>query len=464
MASYFGTDGVRGIANRDLTAELALKLGAAAARALLSRPHGVSVLIGRDPRISGDMLESALAAGFASHGADVILVGVIPTPGVAWLVRNTDADIGCVISASHNPLDYNGIKFFGPDGEKLPDATERRIEELLDVPPGPLPTGRSVGRFLRQPERCRDYIEAVKATARRRLDGMRLVMDCANGAAYEIAPRVFRELGAEVLCLSASPDGVNINAGCGSLYPEDMLEAVRRKGADAGLAFDGDADRVVMATERGDLVDGDRIMAICALDMDARGRLPGRRVVATVMSNLGLERALSERGITLDRVNEVGDRYVWERMKSTGAAVGGEKSGHIILSEYTTTGDGMVTALQVLGAMQESGRALSEMAAVVEEMPQVLEGVRLERIPEGWREDPAIGRAIREAQDRLRGRGRVHVRASGTEPVIRVMAEGPDRAELRQIAQELCAVIADRLRSPGACAVVEEARSGSAGQ
>ncbi|MGQ9806930.1 MAG: phosphoglucosamine mutase [Armatimonadota bacterium] len=447
MTSYFGTDGVRGVANRELTADLALRLGAAAARALLSRPHGVSVLIGRDPRISGDMLESALAAGFASHGTDVILVGIIPTPGVAWLVRNTDADIGCVISASHNPLEYNGIKFFGPDGEKLPDATERRIEELLEVPPGPLPTGRGVGRFLRQPERCRDYIEAVKATARQRLDGMRLVMDCANGAAYEIAPRVFRELGAEVLCLSASPDGVNINAGCGSLHPEDMLDAVRRKGADAGLAFDGDADRVVMATEKGELVDGDRIMAICALDMDARGRLPGRRVVATVMSNMGLERALSSHGIILDRVDGVGDRYVWERMKATGATLGGEKSGHIILSDYTTTGDGMVTALQVLGAMQESGRPLSEMAAVVQEMPQVLEGVRVEGVRQDWRDDPGIQEAVRGAEERLRGRGRVHVRASGTEPLIRVMAEGPDEAELREITGALCAVIRERLCS-----------------
>lgn len=441
MRSYFGTDGVRGVANRELTADLALRLGAAAAKVLLKGPHGVSVLIGRDPRISGDMLESALAAGFASRGADVILVGVIPTPGVAALVREADVDVGCVISASHNPVDYNGIKFFGHDGEKLADETESEIEEHLnDAVDEGLPTGGDIGRFLRQPQRVERYVYAVKQTCRQRLNGLKLVMDGANGAASELAPRIFRELGAEVVTIGCDPDGININASTGSMHPERMMEMVEREGADAGLAFDGDADRVLMASEDGRLVDGDKIMAICAIDMERRGALPGARVVTTVMSNVGLEVALERHGILLDRVEEVGDRYVAERMRATGAQIGGEKSGHIILSKYTTTGDGMVTALQALGAMQDAGKPLSELADVVEEYPQVLDGVRV-RDKRGWSENSAIRGAIEEASSALEGRGRIHVRASGTEPLIRVMAEGPAEGELRELVGGVCAAI-----------------------
>ncbi|MCC6484553.1 MAG: phosphoglucosamine mutase [Armatimonadetes bacterium] len=445
MRNYFGTDGIRGVANRELTADLALRIGAAAAKVLLNRPHGVSVLIGRDPRISGDMLESALAAGFASRGADVILVGVIPTPGVAVLVREADVDVGCVISASHNPVEYNGIKFFGQDGEKLADETESEIESHLNDPVNQaLPVGENIGRFLRQPQRVERYVYAVKQTARRRLNGLKLVMDGANGAAFDLAPRIFRELGAEVVTIGCDPDGANINAGLGSTHPERMLEMVQREGADAGLAFDGDADRVLMASEDGKLVDGDKIMAICGIDMDRRGVLPGRRVIATVMSNVGLEVALQRHGILLDRVEEVGDRYVAERMRATGARIGGEKSGHIILSEYTTTGDGMVTALQVLGAMQDADRRLSELANEVEEYPQVLDGVRV-RDKSRWKENPAISSAIDEASNALRGRGRLHVRASGTEPLIRVMAEGPVEAELKELVGGVCSAIRETI-------------------
>lgn len=440
MRRYFGTDGVRGVANRELTAEFALHLGSAAAAVLLTRPHGVSVLIGRDPRISGDMLESALAAGFASRGADVVLVGVIPTPGVACLVRTTDADVGCVISASHNSLEYNGIKLFGPDGQKLPDETEREIEKRLDLEPGRLPTGANVGRFYRDAARVERYLDAVKATCRVPLKGLRLVVDAANGAASDLAPRVLEDLGAEVIRIECFPNGENINAGCGSLHPERMLEAVRSERADAGLALDGDADRVIMGASGGQLVDGDRIMAICAVDMASRDELPGNRVVATVMSNLGLETALASRGIALDRVPEVGDRYVAARMRETGAAIGGEKSGHVILARHTTTGDGMVTALRVLSAMVASGKTLWELAQIVQELPQVLEKVRVHS-RKGWDANPAIRQAIADAASTLGERGRIHVRPSGTEPVIRVMAEGPDEAELRVLAGQVCAAV-----------------------
>ena len=445
MGKFFGTDGVRGVANRDLTADLALRLGSAAARVLLTRPHGVKVLIGRDPRISGDMLESALAAGFASRGADIILVGAIPTPGVACLVKEADVDVGCVISASHNPVDYNGIKFFGHDGEKLADETESEIESHLDDPISQdLPIGENIGRFWRQPQRVERYAYAVKQTCRARLTGMKLVIDGANGAAYDLAPRLFRELGAEVVTIGCDPDGNNINAGVGSTHPERMLEMIAREGADAGLAFDGDADRVLMGSEKGELVDGDKIMAICGISMARRGALPGNAVVATVMSNMGLEVALRENGLVLDRVDEVGDRYVAERMRKMGYRIGGEKSGHIILSDYTTTGDGMVTGLQVLSAMQESGQSLSELAAVMTEFPQVLDGVRV-KDKTGWDEKPVIQNAIREAQQILEGRGRLHVRPSGTEPLIRVMAEGPDEQELRQIINEVCCAIRENV-------------------
>lgn len=447
MRKYFGTDGIRGVANREITAGLALRLGSAAAKVLLSRPHGVSVLVGRDPRISGDMIESALAAGFASRGADVILVGVIPTPGVAYLVKETDADFGCVISASHNSVEYNGIKFFGPDGEKLPDATELEIEKHLDDPlDEELPIGKNIGRFFRRPQRLEFYIEGIKKSVRTDLTGLKLVVDAGNGAASVTAPRVLRELGAEVVELSCAPDGVNINEHCGSLYPEKMLQAVVEEKADAGLCFDGDADRVIMGDANGKTVDGDAIMAILGIYLSSRGELPGGRVVATVMSNMGLEIALREHGLLLDRTEEVGDRYVAERMRQTGAAIGGEKSGHIILSRHTTTGDGLLTGLQVLAAMNSQEKSLSDLAAVITEYPQVLKSVRVAR-REGWASDSAIQQAVSQAAHALDGRGRIHIRASGTEPVIRVMAEGPDSQEVESLVDGVCGVVRESLGS-----------------
>lgn len=447
MRKYFGTDGIRGVANREITAGLALRLGSAAAKVLLSRPHGVSVLVGRDPRISGDMIESALAAGFASRGADVILVGVIPTPGVAYLVKETDADFGCVISASHNSVEYNGIKFFGPDGEKLPDATELEIEKHLDDPlDEELPIGKNIGRFFRRPQRLEFYIEGIKKSVRTDLTGLKLVVDAGNGAASVTAPRVLRELGAEVVELSCAPDGVNINEHCGSLYPEKMLQAVVEEKADAGLCFDGDADRVIMGDANGKTVDGDAIMAILGIYLSSRGELPGGRVVATVMSNMGLEIALREHGLLLDRTEEVGDRYVAERMRQTGAAIGGEKSGHIILSRHTTTGDGLLTGLQVLAAMNSQEKSLSDLAAVITEYPQVLKSVRVAR-REGWASDSAIQQAVAQAAHTLDGRGRIHIRASGTEPVIRVMAEGPDSQEVESLVDGVCGVVRESLGS-----------------
>ena len=447
MRKYFGTDGIRGVANREITAGLALRLGAAAAKVLLSRPHGVSVLVGRDPRISGDMIESALAAGFASRGADVILVGVIPTPGVAYLVKETDADFACVISASHNSVEYNGIKFFGPDGEKLPDATELEIEKHLDDPlDEELPIGKNIGRFFRRPERLEFYIEGIKKSLRTDLTGLKLVVDAGNGAASVTAPRVLRELGAEVVELACAPDGVNINEHCGSLYPEKMLQAVVEEKADAGLCFDGDADRVIMGDANGKAVDGDAIMAILGIYLSSRGELPGDRVVATVMSNMGLEIALREHGLLLDRTEEVGDRYVAERMRLTGAAIGGEKSGHIILARHTTTGDGLLTGLQVLAAMNSQQKTLSELAAVITEYPQVLKSVRVAR-REGWASDSAIQQAVAQAAHALDGKGRIHIRASGTEPVIRVMAEGPDSQEIESLVDGVCGVVRESLGS-----------------
>ncbi len=442
---YFGTDGVRGITNKGLTVDLALRLGSAAAKVLITRPHGVSVLIGRDPRISGDMLESAIAAGFASRGADVILVGVIPTPGVACLVRQAGADVGCVISASHNSVEYNGIKFFGPDGNKLPDETEQAIEhQMAEHGRDELPIGVNVGRFYRRPELLEQYIQHLQLASPTGLGGLKIVVDGANGAASMLAPKAFRLLGGEVISINCEPNGDNINENCGSLHPHHMQEMVVREGADLGLAFDGDADRVVFSDSQGNLVDGDRSMAIWAIHNKAQGKLAGNRVVATVMSNLGLEQALAKHSITLDRT-DVGDRYVAERMRQTGAQIGGEKSGHIILSDYTTTGDGLVTALQIINVVKQTGKPLSDLSSIMTELPQVLEAVRI-KDRSGWDKDPVINKAIIDVENRLRGRGRLLVRPSGTEPLIRVMAEGPDADELKSLVGKICSVIKSELR------------------
>lgn len=444
MGKLFGTDGVRGRANTELSPLLALRLGTAAAHVIIESKRDAKVLIGRDPRISGDILEAALASGMLSVGVNVVLVGVVSTPGVAYLTNQIGAAAGAVISASHNPVEDNGIKFFGPDGHKLADDVEveieRQIEGFDDIP---RPIGKEVGRMVRKHELIYEYAAHIKNTSACRLEGMKLIVDCANGAASELGPEVFSELGAHVITTNCHPNGININENCGSLHPQGMAEAVKAMGADAGLSFDGDADRVIMADEKGAVVDGDHIMAIYALDRVTEGDLPGSLVVGTVMSNMGLEVALAEKGVKLLRT-PVGDRHVWEEMNRTGAVVGGEKSGHIILSRYTSTGDGMITALQVLSLMKLKDKRLSELAGQMQEFPQMLVNVPV-RERNGWDRVPEIVEAIQEAERLLEGQGRVLVRPSGTERLIRVMAEGPNQDELQKLTDRIVDVVKSKL-------------------
>lgn len=436
----FGTDGVRGLANVELSPLLALKLGTTAAHVIIESKQNTRVLIGRDPRISGDILESALVAGLCSQGVDALVAGVIPTPGVAYLTTSTDAAAGVVISASHNPVRDNGIKFFGFDGYKLDDAVEEAIEgQIEEFDQFPRPDGADVGNVFRRHELAWEYAQHVKSTVSAPLRGMRVVLDCANGAASELAPKIFEELGVKTTCINCTPTGSNINDGCGSLHPEQMQVIVKQIGADAGFSFDGDADRVIMADENGKMVDGDHVMAILGLHWAQDGLLPMNTVVGTVMSNIGLEILLNKEGLKLVRTS-VGDRYVCEEMRRSGAIVGGEKSGHVILSRYATTGDGMITALQVLSTMVNSGRKLSELAGRMEEFPQLLVNVQVAR-RDGWDSNDSITSAIKIAQEKLSGRGRVLVRPSGTERLIRVMAEGPDQGELDVLVGEIAAVI-----------------------
>ncbi|BDG61662.1 phosphoglucosamine mutase [Caldinitratiruptor microaerophilus] len=450
MGRLFGTDGVRGVANSpELPPELAFALGHAAARlAAQGRLGGQAgrrpvALIGRDTRRSGPMLAHALAAGVQSAGGDVLDLGVVTTPAVAYLTRALGADFGVVISASHNPAEYNGIKFFSRDGYKLPDAIEDELERLAGEPAGLRPTGAGVGEARDAHGEADRYVEYVAGTATADLSGLRIVVDCGHGAAYRLSPAVFRRLGAEVHVLGDAPDGLNINDRCGSTHPEALQEAVLRLGAHAGIAHDGDADRCIAVDERGQVVDGDQIMAICGLDLKARGLLAGDTVVATVMSNLGLELLLKRHGIRLERTR-VGDRYVLERMLEIGAVLGGEQSGHVIFGHLGTTGDGILTGVQLLSAMVRAGRPLSEMAGQVERFPQILENVRV-RERDGWQDRPRIVEAVQEAEARLKGRGRVLVRPSGTEPLIRVMLEGPDPVLLEELAARLREVIAAEL-------------------
>jgi phosphoglucosamine mutase len=436
----FGTDGVRGLANIELSPLLALQLGTAAAHVIVEHKRNARILIGRDPRISGDILESAMVAGVCSQGLDAFLVGVISTPGVAYLTASTGASAGIVISASHNPVQDNGIKFFGPDGYKLDDDVEAEIEQHVPrFEHLPRPSGGEVGRMYRKHELAWEYAQHVKTAATRRLDGMKIIVDCANGASSELAPQILTEIGATIECINCSPNGININAKCGSLHPELLQQKVMDAGADVGLAFDGDADRVILIDERGDIVDGDRVMAIYGLRMAKTGELHGNAVVATVMSNIGLEIALARENIKLVRT-PVGDRCVSDEMRRIGAIVGGEKSGHVILSKYATTGDGMVTALQILSIMVESGKKLSELAGVMEEFPQILINVPV-RDRNGWESIDEITSAITSAEQKLEGRGRVFVRPSGTEKLIRVMAEGPDMDELDKLAGDIAEAV-----------------------
>ncbi|MEZ5851228.1 MAG: phosphoglucosamine mutase [Hyphomicrobiaceae bacterium] len=437
---YFGTDGIRGLANKHpMTSEMALKVGMAAGH-IFSRGNGNHrhrVVIGKDTRLSGYMIESALLSGFTSVGMDVFLLGPMPTPAVAMLTRSLRADLGAMISASHNPYEDNGIKFFNPDGYKLSDDTEREIEELIDADSATLlaPPDR-IGRATRVESAQERYIEFAKRTLPRnlRLDGLRIVIDCANGASYKVAPEALWELGAEVIKIGVEPNGRNINYKCGSTAPEALCEKVREVRADIGIALDGDADRVVIVDEKSQIVDGDQIMAVIGEAWHRRGRLAGGGIVATVMSNLGLERYFQSMGLSMVRT-PVGDRYVVEHMRKHGYNVGGEQSGHIVLSDFTTTGDGLVSALQVLATVVSTGKPVSEVCRRFDPLPQILRNVRFS---EGKPlEDQRVLKAIEGAKERLGQRGRVVIRPSGTEPVIRVMAEGDDEHMVNDVVGDI---------------------------
>ncbi|MBU6499175.1 MAG: phosphoglucosamine mutase [Rhodospirillales bacterium] len=440
----FGTDGIRGTANvTPMNAETALRLGQAAGLLFTRGAHRHRVVIGKDTRLSGYLIEPALVAGFIGAGMDVALVGPLPTPAIAMLTRNLRADLGVMISASHNGYEDNGIKLFGPDGFKLSDATEAEIERLMeDDLADRLASPSKLGRATRLDDAGGRYIEAAKATFPRglRLDGLKIVIDCANGAAYRVAPAALWELGAEVVRVGVDPDGFNINRGCGSTVPEFLQGEVRRHGADLGLALDGDADRLILADETGQIIDGDQVLALIARSWNNTGRLAGGGVVATVMSNLGLERYLARHKLALHRT-AVGDRYVVERMRAEGINIGGEQSGHMILTDYATTGDGLLAALQVLAVLVESGQPASEVCRVFEPLPQRLRSVRFGHGTSPL-EAPSVRTAIADAEAALASRGRLLIRKSGTEPVVRVMAEAEDASQVVRIVDEICEQIA----------------------
>ena len=434
---YFGTDGIRGATNQaPMTAEMAMKVGMAAGAHFRRGDHRHRVVIGKDTRLSGYMLENAMVAGFTSVGMDVVLVGPMPTPAVAMLTTSMRADLGVMISASHNPYADNGIKLFGPDGFKLSDADEAAIEALID---GEIPLAPSteIGRARRVEDARGRYIHFAKATfpEELRLDGLKVVIDCANGAAYQVAPSALWELGAEVVAIGVTPNGKNINAGVGSTAPALLAETVVASGAAIGIALDGDADRLIVVDETGRVVDGDQLMATIAAGWARQGRLKGGGLVTTVMSNLGLERHLAAQGLGMLRT-KVGDRHVLEKMRASGYNVGGEQSGHIILSDYATTGDGLVAALQVLAEVTRAGAAASEVLHRFDPLPQLLRNVRFA----GGKplEDPRVTETIAAAEAELATRGRLVIRPSGTEPVIRVMAEGDDRAQVEAVVTRIC--------------------------
>ncbi len=444
MRKLFGTDGVRGVANLDpMTSEMAMQLGRAAAHLFMRRAGRHQIVIGKDTRISGYMLESALTSGICSMGVDVLLVGPMPTPAIAFLTRSLRADAGVMISASHNPYQDNGIKFFSNDGFKLPDEMEARIEELI-VSNGIAhlrPTADAIGKAYRIDDAEGRYIEFVKRSLPKTMDfkGLKVVVDCANGAAYKVAPKVLRELGATVEVIGDKPNGMNINAGCGAVHPELLQQAVRERGAHLGVALDGDADRAIFVCEQGRVLDGDPIMAMLALDLHRQGQLAKQTVVGTVMSNFGLERAMTKAGITLVRT-AVGDRYLLERMSADGYNFGGEQSGHFIFLDHNTTGDGLLSALQVLSLMKRTDKSLLELAQAMTAVPQVLLNVKVAKKPD-LDTVPELQQAIRDSEQRLNGSGRVLVRYSGTEPLLRVMVEGERDDQIRDVANRLVEVV-----------------------
>ena len=459
MARMFGTDGVRGIANTELTADLAMKLGAAGTCVLAKNNPDPLIVIGRDTRISGEMLEEALTAGILSMGGSVIKAGVIPTPGIAYLTQLYGADAGIVISASHNPFKFNGIKFFNSEGFKLDDALEDEIEAIIKSDSLHKYAADSVHigtvrQILENPlDSYRKFVMSTFGDGR--LDGIKIVLDCANGASSVVAGDVFRGLGADVTVINCEPDGININDNCGSTHPENLAEAVVKTGADAGLAFDGDADRLIACDEKGGIIDGDRLISIMEMLLKDEGKLTGNTVTVTVMSNIGFHRRAEELGIDVD-VTKVGDRYVLEEMMKTGCVIGGEQSGHIILREFASTGDGMISGLQLLKAYVRYGKPMSELAGTMRIYPQVLINARVSNSEKyRWNENEAVAEAVAEAEKKIGSTGRVLVRPSGTEPLVRVMIEGEDPEKIRPIAEDLAKFIEEQLSGEEQEAVAE---------
>ena len=442
MSRLFGTDGVRGIANAELSCELAMKIGAAGAYVLTSDVHNPRILVGQDTRKSGDMLACALSAGICSIGGDVINVGVIPTPAMAYLARLYSADAAVMISASHNTMEYNGIKWFDGSGYKLSDELEDRIEAIIKSnEPMEKPTGREVGNCLAAPRAVEKYKEFLKSSATESFEGMTVVLDCANGSASGIAADVFKELGAKVISWADEPDGCNINDLCGSTHPDSLQELMTERMADAGFAFDGDADRVIAADEMGNIVDGDRIMGICAKEMKAEGRLKDNMLVVTVLSNLGLKLRMKELGINVVET-AVGDRYIIERMRQKGYTLGGEQSGHIIFYDKNTTGDGMLSAIQVMNILAKTKKRFSVLADEVPILPQVMVNVIVKPEDKATAlEDADMKAAIADVEKRLEGEGRVLVRASGTEPLIRIMLEGKSEEQINPLAISIARIL-----------------------
>ena len=444
MGKYFGTDGVRGVANSELTAELAYRLGRAGGYVLSKHlPEGEQpkVLIGRDTRISGHMLEGALIAGLLSIGAEVMRLGVISTPGVAYLTKSLDATAGVMISASHNPVADNGIKFFGSDGFKLDDATEQEIEDILDAAEDtlPRPTGKDLGFVSDYYEGAHKYLQMLKQTVEEDFDGLHIALDCAHGATSGLAARLFADLEANVSTIGNSPNGLNINEGVGSTHPEHLAEFVREKGADMGLAFDGDGDRLIAIDENGEIVDGDKIMYICGKYLSEKGRLKDNTIVATVMSNLGFHKAVEEAGMTALQT-AVGDRYVVEEMKKHQYTLGGEQSGHLIFLDHSTTGDGMLSGVQLAEIVKSTGRKLSELAAEMPVYPQKLVNIRVTNKNDAMNGERVLA-TIQEAEAEMAGNGRILVRASGTEPLVRVMAEAPTAEECDRYVEKIAQVV-----------------------
>lgn len=448
MGRLFGTDGVRGVANKELTCDLAYKIGRAGAYVLTKDKKDVKIVVGMDTRISGDMLEAALVAGICSVGADVLSVGIVPTPAVAYLTRAFNAEAGVVISASHNPVEYNGIKFFGSTGYKLNDKIEEEIESyILDSIEVPLnPIGEEVGRRTIIDNGVEEYTNYLRKSISVDFKGLKVAMDCGNGAVYKAAPKLIEDLGADIEVIHNKPNGININVNCGSTKPEEVQKLVLNTGADIGISFDGDADRLIAVDEKGNIVDGDHVMAICGIHLKKKGKLKKDTIAATVMSNMGLDICLKKEGIGLVKT-KVGDRYVIEEMLNSGYSLGGEQSGHIIFLEHNTTGDGLLTALQLISVMKETGKKLSELASSMTSLPQVLINAQVSnKNKNAYMEDEVVKEEIRKLEEKFHGEGRVLIRPSGTEPLVRVMIEGKNQKEITEMAQNLAQLIEERLK------------------